>query len=402
MAKKILIFSVVYPDIPGGAELAIKEITDRVNDFEFDMITLRLDSRLPSAEKVGSINVYRVGFTKKNPDTRDLIKYPLKINKYLFPVLAFFKAGKLHKKNNYQAVWGMMAAYAGFAALFFKLANPKTPFLLSLQEGDPIQYIKKKVRFVYPLFKMIFTKADYIQSISKYLADFAKEMDFRGRLEIVPNGVDIGRFTKRFPDSELNELKNELNKKDGDIFLITTSRLVCKNGLDDAIKAMAMLNDNYKFLILGTGPDDAKLRSLCQERKIANRIIFLGHKSHDDLPKHLNICDIFIRPSLSEGLGSSFLEAMAAGLPVIATPVGGIPEFLFDPEKNPDNKPTGLFVNVRDPADIAKKVKLLTNDQGLREKLIFNARQLVYEKYDWQIIGAKMEIIFNNIINKKL
>jgi len=120
------------------------------------------------------------------------------------------------------------------------------------------------------------------------------------------------------------------------------------------------------------------------------------------MPLFLKISDVFIRPSLSEGLGNSFLEAMAAKIPVIATPVGGIPDFLFDPEKNPDRPPTGLFCNARDPQGIAEKIKIFLENNNLRQKIIVNARELVVKNYDWQLIAEKMGRIFEKLIyNKK-
>ncbi|MCG2695311.1 hypothetical protein L6261_04530, partial [Candidatus Parcubacteria bacterium] len=65
--KKILIFSTVYYPFVGGAEVAIKEITDRIGDIEFDMVTLRFDKNLPKFEKIGNVNVYRIGFVSNSP-----------------------------------------------------------------------------------------------------------------------------------------------------------------------------------------------------------------------------------------------------------------------------------------------------------------------------------------------
>lgn len=400
MPKKILIFSVAYVPYVGGAELAIKEITDRLDEseFEFDLITLRFDRSLPKQEKIGRINIHRIGFTKDKPTMADLVKFPLKLNKLFFPITACLKASRLNRKNKYEATWGMMAAYAGFAALFFKITNPKTSFLLTLQEGDPIDYIKKQVRLVYPIFKKIFTKADFIQSISNYLAGFAREMGFKGSLEVVPNAVNVAHFSKKYETAELLELQKKLDKRDGDFFIITTSRLVLKNAIDDIIQSLQYLPDKVSFIILGDGPDLEKLKDLTKKLALENRVKFLGQIDHKEMPKYLKISDVFIRPSLSEGLGNSFLEAMAAGLPVIATPVGGIPDFLFDPVANPDKEPTGLFCRVRDPKSIAEKVTLLLNDRELKNRLIENGEKLVREKYDWNLIAQKMGIIFNKLI----
>lgn len=361
--KKILIFSTAYYPLVGGAEVAVKEITDRINDIQFDMVTLRLDKKSPKFEKNCNVNVYRINGTK-----------------LLFPFFSFLKAIKLHKKNNYDAIWAMMAAYAGFGALFFKLFHPKIPYLLTLQEGDPLDYIKKKVRFVYPLFKKIFTKADFIQAISNYLADWAKDMGAKCPIEVVPNGVDIEKF--KIQSSKFKVKKEKI--------LITTSRLVKKNAVGDVIEAMQYLPENVKFWIIGEGPERKNYELLITNYKLQNRVEFFGYLPHKEIIGYLHKADIFIRPSLSEGMGNSFIEAMAAGVPVIATPVGGIPDFLKDGA-------TGLFCEVNNPKSIAEKVKIYLENNGLREKIIANAQKMVSEKYDWNLIAGKMKSIFNKL-----
>lgn len=403
--KRILIFSLAYyPDVVGGAEVALKEITDRISPDEitFEMVTLRFNRLLPAFERIGNVNVHRIGFTKTEPSISDLGKFPLKINKYLFPFLGFLKARSLHRKNHYDGIWAMMANHAGFAALFFKMRYPKIRYLLTLQEGDPIEHIKKQVHFVYPLFRRIFMRANFVQTISNYLANFARDMGYHGDLEVVPNAVNIAHFAKEYPEKELFILSRRLGKKEGDIFLITTSRMVRKNAIDVIIRTLPLLDAHVKFLILGIGPDEEMLRELARSLGVADRVQFLGQILHSEMPKYLKVSDIFIRPSRSEGLGNSFLEAMAAGLPVIATPVGGIPDFLFDPDANPDHEPTGLFASVDDPASIARQVNRLLNDNALRMRLFTNGRTLVAEKYDWNLVARAMtERVFDKLFTSR-
>ena len=83
----------------------------------------------------------------------------------------------------------------------------------------------------------------------------------------------------------------------------------------------------------------------------------MGYIDHSKLPNAFGECDIFIRPSRSEGMGNSFIEAMAAGLPVIATQEGGIADFLFDAKRNPDKGTTGWAVDKNSPEQIANAVK---------------------------------------------
>lgn len=393
--KRILIFSLVYyPRFVGGAEIAMKEITDRISpdDFEFDMVALRLDSALPRFEKVGNIGVHRVGFTMKHKESADSLRFPLFLNKYFFPFTGFWKANQLEKSRHYDSIWCMMASYNGFAALFFKLAHPAIPYLLSLQEGDPISYIKKRVSVLYPLFKKIFTKADTVQTISNYLADFARQMGYEGNIEVVPNGVDVAHFSKKYSLAELHDLKERLGKKTGDKFVITTSRLVVKNAVSDIIKSLKYLPDNVKFLVLGGGYEMKALKKLADNEGLSGRIQFLGFVSHEDMPQYLQISDVFVRPSLSEGFGNSFIEAMAAGLPVVATPVGGIVDFLKDGE-------TGLFCEVSNPQSIADKINTFLNDDSLREKIIAHAAKMVVERYEWNKISRDMLKIFVAVSN---
>ncbi len=368
--KRILIFSLVYyPRHIGGAEVAIKEITDRLpaDEYEFDMVTLHLDRDLPAYEKIGNVNIHRVG-----------------CGKYFFTVRAAKKAAKLHREKKYDAVWSMMANYAGFAALFFKLRHPKMPFILSLQEGDPIDYIKKRVRFVYPLFKKIFIKADIIQTISNYLANFAREMGGKN-IVVVPNGVDFEKFSFDIASADIE-------KNEGDVFLVTASRLVVKNAVSDIVKALKFLPENVKLLICGTGYEEKNLRTLVDKLSLGSRVVFKGFVPQKDLPAYLKTCDIFVRPSLSEGFGNSFIEAMASRVPVIATPVGGIVDFLTD-------KKTGLFCAVSEPKDLAKKVEIYMRDINLREEIVDNAFEMVKGRYDWSLVAKDMkEKVFNKIL----
>ena len=373
MTKKILIFSVAFRPFIGGAEIAVEEITKRLTTrgFSFDLLTVNLDGRQKRVEMLGSVRVFRIGKGT--------------LGKFLFPLRAFLVARKFHQQNHYDSTWLIMANYAGFAALFFKIFYPAMPFVLTLQEGDPIPEIKRKVWFVYPLFKMIFRRADKVTAISNYLAKWGREMGAKN-VAIIPNGVDIKNFQFLISNFQREEKRKELGFDKDDVMLITTGRLVKKNGVGDIITALKFLPENVKLLIVGAGELENVLGLQVISYKLQNRVQFVGFVEPKKLPGYLWVSDIFVRPSLSEGLGNSFLEAMAAGLPIIGTPVGGIPDFLKDGE-------TGLFCKPNNPKSIAEKVKLLLADNSLRQKIIANAQKLVAEKYDWNLIAEKMRQI---------
>ena len=392
--KKILIFSLAYyPKHVGGAEAAIKNITDRIDssEIEFHMVTNRFDTTLPKVEKVGNVLVHRIGIATKNPEMKDLRKFPLHLNKALFQFAAARKAHELHKKYQYDAVWSMMAHSTGIPGGLFKKKHPEVRYILTLQEGDPPEYIEAKMKAFGKRFKEAFTRADTIQVISTFLGEWAKRMGYIGEIELVPNAVNTSHFSQVYTEEELKPIRDALQKKDGDVFLITTSRLVKKNACDDVIKALPHLPEKVKFIILGTGPDEDMLRSLAKELGVQDRVQFVGFVDHSEMPKYLKVSDIFIRPSLSEGFGSSFVEGMAAELPVIATQEGGIADFLFDPERNPDKPATGRAVDARDPEGIARAITLFIDDPETTKKIVQNAKDLAFSKYDWDTIAKAMK-----------
>ncbi|MDO8576575.1 MAG: glycosyltransferase, partial [bacterium] len=304
--KKILIFSLAYyPKYVGGAEIAIKEKTDRMPDIEFHMITLRFDSALPKVEKIGNVLVHRIGLTRASPTMADLRTWPLHLNKYIFQFLAAWKAWQLQGKYRYDAIWAMMAHSCGVPAAIFKFFYPRLPFVLELQEGDPPDHIERIMRPVWPLFSRAFTSADVATAISSFLGAWARRRGFKGRLEIIPNAVDVARFSRGEMPAIVDEVKDNLGKRMGDVFLVTTSRLVRKNGIDVVIKALPLLPENVRFIVIGVGPDDLSLKRLARECSVAERVRFMGEVQNKDIPKYLHASDIFIRPSRSEGMGSS-------------------------------------------------------------------------------------------------
>ena len=371
---RVLTFSLAYLPFVGGAELAIKEITDRLGDIEFDLITANLDGQQKPQEKIGNVTVFRVGSGKSS--------------KYFFPWLAFKKAQELQTATPYNIIWAMMANQAGLAALKFKKKYPAVKYLLTLQEGDSVARIWSRTWFMRGTYKNIYRRADAIQAISNFLARRAKKYGYQKNVAVVPNGVDMQNFSKAFNQQELDNLKTQLGITQADTVVITTSRLVHKNGLDILIKAVKDLP--VKLLILGSGPLESKLKSLVQQLKLENKVKFLGYKSHVEMIPYLKISHIFSRPSRSEGLGASFLEAMGAGLPVIAPNVGGISDFLVDHQ-------TGLFCAVDNPADLAKKIKMLCEDENLRQRLAANGKQLMVNSYSWDKIAVEMKNIFQKL-----
>jgi len=399
--KKVLIFSLnYYPRFIGGAEVAVKEITDRISpeEIEFHMVTLRFDSTLPKEERIGNVVVHRIGFATHNPSISDLGKVPLKLNKYWYQLRAAGVAHDLHQRHHFDGAWAMMAHSCAVPAGIFVSRHPNVKYLLTLQEGDPPEYIERLMRPVWPLFKNGFSKATELQAISSFLLAWGKRMGFGGEGRVIPNGVDVERFSHVFSEEEKRTTREQLGKTESEVYLVTTSRLVHKNGLDTVIRALPLLPSPVSFLIYGIGPDEEKLRSLAKELGVTSRVRFMGQIDHKDMPLMLSACDIFIRPSRSEGMGNSFIEAMVTGLPVIATQVGGISDFLFDRVRNPEQKTTGWAVDVEAPEQIAACVEDILGNPEATNVVLSYARETVGQRYDWSSVTEEMKDVFDRLL----
>lgn len=393
--KKILIFSLAYyPNNVSGAEAAIKEITDRISpqDIEFHMVTLRYNSKLPTEEQFANVYVHRIGLVKPDPKFEDLGKIPLDFNKPIYQFLSPIKGLMLNRKHKFDAIWSMMAHSAGVPAVIFKKFSPKTKYILTLQEGDPTDYIEKKMKPVRGLFQKAFSQADYVQAISKHLADWARSQGVKEeKIKIIHNGANPRDLNPISNETELIELKKKYNKQPDDIFLVNTARLVHQKGTENTLRAMIDLPDNIKFLLVGDGPEEKMLKNLAKELKIEDRVIFVGRVDRNEVSKYRQISDIFVCPSRSEGLGNAFLSAMASRLPIIATQEGGLIEFISDQTAwvVAKDKPEQISLAVKDILANPEKVKTITT----------NAYNMVSKEYNWDLVTKNMkQQIFDKLI----
>lgn len=378
MTKKILIFSLAYyPNNVGGAEVAIKEITDRIKDIEFYMITLRFSPSSPPQEKIGNIFVHRAGLGGAY------------LSKILFIPLATIKGLILHRKHNFHAFWAMMT-YMLLPIVFIKFFGARVPHVLTLQEGDTYEHVFKRF-FIVPILPLIdygFRTAKVVQVISNFLGDWAKKRGFKGPPCVIPNGASVE--TKTYSAEELVEYKKKSGKKEGDIYIVSVSRLVHKNAVDDIIRALPLLPENIHLLAVGGGPDEDMLRKLAKDLGVEKRVKFTGQVDRTETAKYRMISDIFARPSRSEGMGNSFASAMASRLPIIATQEGGLSDFIFDAKRNPNKETTAWVVDKDSPKQIAEAVKNILANPAQVKKVTDTCYKLVTEKYNWDSIAKDM------------
>ncbi|MEA2701838.1 MAG: hypothetical protein QOE22_547 [Candidatus Parcubacteria bacterium] len=380
--KRMLIFSLAYyPSHVSGAETAIRDTTDRVDpsDIEFHLITHLFDPSGVREETIGNVHVYRVGFGGAY------------LSKVLFVPLAALKARRLHARLRFDAMWTMMT-YMLFPTMLAKWVGVRIPHALSLQDGDPYEKVFKRwfIRPVVPILDAGFRSAKVVQAISHYLAEWPAKRGYRGVVEIIYDGANP-RDLKTTPDpADVERVRQELGKMPDDIFLVNTARLGYQKGADTTIRALPLLPEHVKLVLVGGGSDESMLKELAQELGLSDRVIFTGPVDRSVVTLYRQACDIFVGPSRSEGQGHAFNSAMASRLPVVTTQEGGLAEFVFDEKRNPDKPTTAWAVDVDNPEQIAEAVKEIISHPDKVKRVTETARALMLEKFDWDAIAKQM------------
>jgi glycosyltransferase involved in cell wall biosynthesis len=151
-------------------------------------------------------------------------------------------------------------------------------------------------------------------------------------------------------------------------------------------------NIDIKLLILGEGEDECKLKKQITDLNLKNNVFLLGKK--ENIFDYLNVSNVFVLSSLWEGLPLSLLEAMACGLPVVATNVGGIPEVVKDGL-------SGFLVEPKNPTILAKKIEYLLNlDIESRKKMGAEGRKIVESKFSLEKMVNNYENLYQDFLNK--
>jgi glycosyltransferase involved in cell wall biosynthesis len=218
-------------------------------------------------------------------------------------------------------------------------------------------------------------RADAIISLSQQITDELLRAGFeRPRIVEIANGVDIQRFTPASAEEKVR-LRRELGLPVEGTQVIFTGRLNYQKGLDTLIRSwkdVQSAHPDARLLLLGKDEEGGTLQQLAAELHLEEAIHFLGH-SEQVLP-YLRSSDVFVLPSLFEGLSNALLEAMACGLAVVTTNIGGTCEVI-----RPDID--GLLIEPGDVAALADQLNRVVGDAAFRQQLALQARKRVEEQY---------------------
>lgn len=209
------------------------------------------------------------------------------------------------------------------------------------------------------------------------------------KIRIIDNGIDINRYNKK---TETEKIKKELGFKDDERIVGTIGCLKKEKGyfyLLRAGKEIIDINKNVKFLIVGNGPLRNWLEDEADRLNIRKNIIFTGYRN--DIPELLSAMDIFVLPSIREGLPIALLEAMASKTAVIATKVGAIPKVI-------QNEENGILLEPKDVNGLKDAIINLLNDNNKMQKLALQGYEKVKREFSSEIMCKRYFNIYKELL----
>lgn len=241
--------------------------------------------------------------------------------------------------------------------------------------------------------RLVLPRADRVVAVAAGMRD---DLVRFGRLDparvlLMPNGVDTEAFS---PDSPHPAARRAFGIGADDRVVGFVGRLATIKGVSHLLEAARQLLPArpVNVLLIGGGPQRGDFESRARALGIADRVIFTGERR--DIAAALSVMDVFCLPSLSEGLPNALLEAMAAGRPVVATAVGGIPGVVRDGD-------TGLLVEPNDAGALAAGIRRVIDDRELAQRLGRQARALVLETRSIRAAARAWESLYMEVAREK-
>lgn len=362
MRMKILMLNYEFPPIGGGAAHAhmclLRQYAMR-DDLQVDVLTSAPEPSVVTETFSDNITIYKVGIHKKQLHhwrRTEVIEW-------------LIRAGSHYRRLLRQNKYDLVHAFFGFPTgwLCYRSAG-RLPYVISLRGSDvPGQHARFQLEYkiLGPVFRAIWKKATALVACSEGLKARAMRFLPSVSIEVIPNGVDLDRFS---PTEDI--------QKPEALRLLTVGRLSVTKRVEmliDAVEILHRQDRNLRLTVVGGGTLESPLRAAVLEKNLGGIVEMTGRMNSDDMPQLYRRNDIFISASMQEGMSNAMLEAMASGLPIVTTRCEGLDELIAD---------NGLIVEQANAGAIAEAIKKLADDCSLCRQMSLDARKQA-ERFGW-------------------
>lgn len=366
---EILHITKKYPDVIGGDAIVVYSLKIRQLNMGNEVFILTSNCREVKKEK----NIFKYGL-KDRPSNLDRVTIRRLVSLVILSIDAF-KFLKRIKPDIIHSHSADMGFFVSFAAKIYNIP------ILNTCHG--ISFADRRINFIKRVAEKFFLKNACFKKIVA--------VDLNGLQTLtkaclknsvyIPNGVYLNKFT---------EISKRKNKKFKFLFV---GRLEEQKGIIYLLLAASLLKGrNFEVNIVGDGSQTGYLNNAAKELGLSHSVNFLGELGEQKLQDEYIYSDAFVLPSIWEGVPLSILEAMAAGLPVIATDVGGITTICT-------NRVTGLIVKPKDPNALAQAMLEIMENKKLREKLAQGGRDLA-SRFTWENTATEYGKIYAEIVQQ--
>lgn len=383
---KILFFNYEYPPLGGGAGNASKYILEqyaKIPDLEVDFVTSSIDDEY-HLETIGDlIRIHRLPIGKNASN----IHYQTKGELMRYAKVAWKFALKLTKDNHYDLSHSFFSVPCGALSYGLKIRRG-LPYIVSLRGADVPGYserFKSLYGVLTPIIKIIWRNASFVIANSQGLRELALESKPKNTIGVIPNGVNVEQFKPAEKAAHAEKFE-----------ILCVSRITPRKGIRYLIKALEKFIVEHPYVhlnIIGEGNEKESLENLVRGLGLSHSVTFHGLLPHDQLPHEYAKADVFVLPSLNEGMSNTMLEAIASGLPIIATQTGGSYELVKDGVN-------GLIVRMQDSDDLAQKLAILVEQEQLRLNMGRLSRELALTM-SWESVAGQYLELYREIVNLK-
>jgi len=374
-----------YPPLGGGAGIATRSLAESLTErgVEVDVVTAGPDDSpdLPPllSGDVRGPHVFRVRTSRRELHSAGMMvgaSFVLKAR----PLIR-----RLLRDARYDVAHFFFSLPTGALLPLAQEAGLGT--VLSLRGSDVPGYdltkpgLRATHRILRPLTRSIWSRADRVVAVCTSLGELARETKPDLEFEVIGNGVDLERF---HPASGRREAGAPLR-------CLAVSRLVERKALDTLLRAFKRLPaEGFRLTIVGSGTEEQSLRDLARDLGLDGVVRFVGAALHAELADYHREADVFVLVPRAEAFGNVFAEAIAAGLPVVGSAVGGVRD-LVEPGVN------GLLVPPDDPEATAAALARLT-DIELREEMGRQSRAKAEEFLSWEAVARSYLSVYRQIV----
>jgi glycosyltransferase involved in cell wall biosynthesis len=293
----------------------------------------------------------------------------------------FFKALSAARAARPQFLHAHWWLPGGFVSALVSMLT-RAPLIITTH-GTDVEMLRR-TRWAKPLARFTFARARTVTCGSSYLRDqlVALNVVDASRVSVIPMPVNP-EF--EIANSKLRTLELEFTTRNSQFTILTVARLTAQKSIDTLLDAMAILRErgcDAKLKVIGDGPERAALEQQSRALNLQDRVEFVGALAQKELPRHYVGCAVFALPSIREGMGLVFAEALLCNAPVIAANSGGVTDIVKDGE-------TGLLVPERDARALADAIEKMLNDHALAARLASNGAAWVRERYTRERVATQ-------------